>query len=405
MGHGGGVTRQTRVLSVLVAVLLVAGLVAAVARDDDRPPTAAPTSTTLAPVAEPGAETTTTTAAPAGEVERTIAELEAFVAKARGLPFKQKVKVTLLDAAAFRARLEEERDVDREELGKTTKVLRALDLIEEDVDLEAAQASLLGDAVLGYYDYEKDELVVRGAGLTPGVRQTLVHELTHALQDQHFELDRPELEDRDDEASSAFSGLVEGDARRIEGEYRKTLSRAEQRQADRQTSASELDPDIPRVLLESLAFPYVFGPGFVDKLLEEDGQAAIDEAFRSPPWTSEHILHPEKYLDGEEAKTVVDPAADGEVFDRGVVGEFGLALILGDDVSGADLRRAINGWGGDRYVAWDAEGRSCVRATFDMDTERDNDELRTVLRKWVDKHDGATVTGDPTKAVTLTSCR
>ena len=404
MGHGGGVTRQTRVLSVFVAVLLVAGLVAAVARDDDRPVAVAPTTTT-APSAEPGAESTTTTAASAGEFERTIAELEAFVAKARGLPFKQKVKVTLLDDGAFRARLEEERDVDREELAKTTKVLRALDLIEEDVDLEAAQASLLGDAVLGYYDYEKDELVVRGAGLTPGVRQTLVHELTHALQDQHFELDRPEFEDRDDEASSAFSGLVEGDARRIEAEYRKTLSRAEQRQADRQTSASDIDPDIPRVLLESLAFPYVFGPGFVDELLEEGGQAAIDEAFGTPPWTSEHILHPEKYLEGEEAKPVVDPAADGEVFDRGVVGEFGLVLILGDDVSGADLRRAINGWGGDRYVAWDAEGRSCVRATFDMDTQRDNDELRTVLRKWADKHDGATVTGAAAQSVTLTSCR
>lgn len=404
MGHGGGVTRQARVLGVIVAVLLVAGLVAAVARDDDRPPTVAPTTTSALP-AEPGGETTTTTAAPVGEVERTIAELEAFVAEARALPFKQKVKVTLLDDAAFRARLEDERDVDREELAKTTKVLRALDLVEEDVDLEAAQASLLGDAVLGYYDFEKDELVVRGAGLTPGVRQTLVHELTHALQDQHFELDRPELEDRDDEASSAFSGLVEGDARRIEREYRETLSRAEQRQADRQTSASDLDPDIPRVLLESLAFPYSFGPGFVDKVMDEGGQARLDEAFRSPPSTSEHVLHPEKFLRGEGPKPVTEPAADGEVFDRGVVGEFGLVLILGDDVSGADLRRAINGWGGDRYVAWDAEGRSCVRATFDMDTQRDNDELRTVLRKWADQRDGATVTGAAAQPVTLTSCR
>ena len=398
-------TRQTRILSVFVAVLLVAGLVAAVARDDDTPTAVSSTTTTAAPAPEPEGETTTTTAAPAGEVERTIAELEAFVAKARGLPFKQKVKVTLLDDAAFRARLEEERDVDREELAKTTKVLRALDLIEEDVDLEAAQASLLGDAVLGYYDYEKNELVVRGAGLTPGVRQTLVHELTHALQDQHFELDRPELDDRDDEASSAFSGLVEGDARRIEAEYRETLSRAEQRQADRQTSASELDPDIPRVLLQSLAFPYIFGPDFVDKVMEEGGQGRIDEAFRSPPTTSEHILHPETYLRSEGPKPVTEPAADGEVFDRGVVGEFGLVLILGDDVSGADLRRAINGWGGDRYVAWDAQGRSCVRARFDMDTQRDNDELRTVLRKWADKHDGATVTGAATQPVTLTSCR
>ncbi|MBW3669767.1 MAG: hypothetical protein KY443_11215 [Actinobacteria bacterium] len=397
-------TRQARVLSVIVAVLLVAGLVTAVARNDADVATVAPTSTTSALVPA-GGDTTTTTAASPSEFDQAVAELEAFVAEARGLSFKRRVKVTLLDDAAFRARLKEESDVDREELAKTTKILRALDLIEEDVDLEAAQAALLGDAVLGYYDYEKDELVVRGAGLTPGVRQTLVHELTHALQDQHFELDRPELEDRDDEASSAFSGLVEGDARRIEGEYRETLSRAEQRQAERQTSSAQIDPDVPRVLLESLAFPYIFGPDFVDEVMDEGGEARLNEAFATPPTTSEHILHPEKYLRGEEPKEVTEPAADGEVFDRGVVGEFWLALILGDDVSGADLRRAINGWGGDRYVAWDAEGRSCVRATFDMDTQRDNDELRAVLRKWADKHDGATVTGAATAPVTVTSCR
>lgn len=404
MGHGGGVTTQARVLSVIVAVLLVAGLVTAVARDGDDVATVAP-STTSTLVPAPVDESTTTTAASPSEFDQAVADLEAFVAEARGLPFKREVKVTLLDDAAFRARLKEESDVDREELAKTTKILRALDLIEEDVDLEAAHAALLGAAVLGYYDYEKDELVVRGAGLTPGVRQTLVHELTHALQDQHFELDRPELDDRDDEASSAFSGLVEGDARRIEGEYRETLSRAEQREAERQTSSAQIDPDVPRVLLESLAFPYIFGPDFVDEVMEDGGEGRLNEAFATPPTTSEHILHPEKYLRGEAPKTVAEPAADGEVFDRGVVGEFWLALILGDDVSGADLRRAINGWGGDRYVAWDAEGRSCVRATFDMDTQRDNDELRTVLRKWADKHDGATVTGAATAPVTLTSCR
>lgn len=405
MRHGGGVTTQARVLSVIVAVLLVAGLVTAVARDGDDVATVAPTSTTSTLVPAPAGESTTTTAASPSEFDQAVADLEAFVAEARGLPFKRKVKVTLLDDAAFRARLKEESEVDREELAKTTKILRALDLVEEDVDLEAAHAALLGAAVLGYYDYDKDELVVRGAGLTPGVRQTLVHELTHALQDQHFELDRPELDDRDDEAASAFSGLVEGDARRIEGEYRETLSRAEQRQAERQTSSAEIDPDVPRVLLESLAFPYIFGPDFVDEVMEEGGEGRLNEAFATPPTTSEHILHPEKYLQGEAPKSVAEPAAEGEVFDRGVVGEFWLALILGDDVSGADLRRAINGWGGDRYVAWDAEGRSCVRATFEMDTQRDNDELRTVLRTWADKHDGATVTGAATAPVTLTSCR
>ena len=397
---------STRALGVVVAVLLVAGLATAVVRGDGTATTAASsTTTTTTTTTAPGGDTTTTTAAPSGEVDRQIAEIEAFVSKARGLPFKHRVKVTLLDDAAFRARLSEDNDVDREELSKTTRVLRALDLLDDDVDLEEASKSLLGDAVLGFYDFEKDEMVIRGASLTPGVRQTLAHELTHALQDQHFELDRPDLEERDDEAELAFTGLVEGDARRIENEYAATMSSADRQRAQRQTSGADIGPDIPRVLLESLAFPYIFGPPFAGRVGGDGGQARIDEAFRSPPLTSEHILHPEKFLRGEGPVPVTEPAADGEVFDRGVIGEFGLVLIMGEDVSSTDLRKAINGWGGDRYVAWEADGRVCVRATIAMDTERDNDELRAVLRKWAGKHKGARVEGAAATPVTLTSCR
>lgn len=383
-------------LAALVAVLLVAGLVAAAVRDDGSVRTTA-SSTTTAPTA-PG-ETTTTTATPASELDRGIAEIEAFVAKARGLAFKAKVKVTLLDDAAFRARLKEDSDIDREELAKTTKVLRALDLIGEDVDLEAAYNSLLGDAVLGFYDFEKDEMVVRGAGLTPGVRQTLAHELTHALQDQHFQLDRPELEERDDEAELAFTGLVEGDARRIEREYAETMSAADRRQAERQTTTASIDPSVPQVLLQSLVFPYVYGPPFAAEVVDEGGPARIDEAFRSPPLTSEHIIHPEKFLRGEQPRAVAEPPAEGAVFDRGVVGEFGLVLIFGDDLRAGDLRKAVNGWGGDRYVAWEADGRVCVRATFEMDTAKDADELASALRTWAGKH---RATADN---LTVTSCR
>jgi hypothetical protein len=394
-------TLSTRVLAALVAALLVAGLVVAVVRDDEPVRTTASSTTTSTTTAAPG-ETTTTTATPTTELERGIAEIEAFVARSRGLAFKAKVKVTLLDDAAFRARLKEDSDIDREELAKTTKVLRALDLIGEDVDLEAAYNSLLGDAVLGFYDFEKDEMVVRGAGLTPGVRQTLAHELTHALQDQHFQLDRPELDKRDDEAELAFTGLVEGDARRIEREYAEEMSAADRRQAERQTTTSSIDPSVPPVLLQSLVFPYVYGPPFAAEVVDKGGQGRIDEAFRSPPLTSEHIMHPEKFLRGEQPRAVAEPPADGAVFDRGVVGELGLVLIFGDDLRAADLRKAVNGWGGDRYVAWEAEGRVCVRATFEMDTAKDAGELRSALQGWAKRHAAVVSAGGP---VTLTSCR
>lgn len=398
---------RERVLGVLVATLLVAGLLAAVVRRDDNSlQTVGSTTTTAATV--PGG--TTTTGVPGADLDRAIADIEAFVAKARGLPFKQRVKVTLLDDAAFRARLDEDDDGDgddeddKEELEKTTKVLRALDLIDDDVDLEAATKSLLGDAVLGFYDFEDDEMVIRGAQLTPGVRRTLAHELTHALQDQHFRLDRPELDDRDDEAETAWVGLVEGDARRIERQYAGTMSKADREKSEEQTSSPDID-DVPRVLLESLAFPYIVGPPFVSRVVQEGGQARLDEAFKAPPTTSEHVMHPDAFLRGEQPKAVDEPVADGEVFDRGVIGEFGLVLIMEDDLNERDLLRAAAGWGGDRYVAWEKDGRLCLRATIVMDTAKDTGELRQALVRWADAHDGAEVTGPAAGPITLTSCR
>ena len=74
--------------------------------------------------------------------------------------------------------------------------------------------------VVGFYDPETDELVVRGAALTPYVRTTIAHELVHALDDQHLDLDRPEYDEADDEIGFGFSSVVEGNARRVENAYR-----------------------------------------------------------------------------------------------------------------------------------------------------------------------------------------
>lgn len=377
------------VLWVAVAALLVGGVIGSVVSDDGTPVRVAGT-------------TTTTTPAPLTQerIDAVVVELQQFVVKARGLQYKQPVRVTLLDDAAFRARLNEDEETDREELEKTTKTLRALKLLDEDVDLEAAIDSLLGDAVLGFYDPEKDDLVVRGTALTPNVRSTLVHELTHALQDQWFELDRDDLDDRDDEAGSAFEGLVEGDAVRIEQEYVRTLSSKEAAAAEG-GEAPDFS-DVPRVLLQSVAFPYVYGPRFVEALVKAGGNARVDEAFRRPPETSEHIVHPATYLQGDGLAAVPEPAAEGEVFDRGVVGEFGLLLILSPVLDGTDLQRAIVGWDGDRYVAWEAGGRLCFRASVRMESAKQASELRDGLRDWADEVGDVSISGS--NPVEFTSC-
>src|SRR5919107_208475 len=85
----------------------------------------------------------------------------------------------------------------------------------------------------------------------------------------------------------------------------------------------------------------------------------------APPTTSEQVLDPSTYVDGPEpAVAVPEPAADGPVTDRGVFGAAGVLLTLIDRLPAADAQRAAGGWGGDRYVTWEAGGRTCVRLAF-----------------------------------------
>ncbi len=415
-------------LGIVTAVLLIAGLVSAAAVGTDEGSTIAggdtSTSTSSSSDTTSGDEPASDAPPPAdggrtvsvspdqrpgpeaSEVERLLPELMRFVQDKRGLAFKAPVEVTLLADAAFRARLKGEEEEDsaetKEELLTTQRVLEGLGLLEKGIDLEKAVETLYGDAVAGFYDTESDDLVVRGEKLTPSVRTTLVHELVHAVQDQHFDIDREDLDDRDDEAAQGLTGLVEGDAVRIEELYLESLSNREQKQAEREEAAAGggIDPDVPRILLQLVAFPYIVGPDFTRAVVQGGGQGRLDEAFAQPPSTSEHLLHPETFLGAQPIVAIENPKPDGEEIDAGVLGELGLLLVL--NARGTDGRSAAEGWGGDRYVAWRDGKNTCVRTTVAMDSLQDDAELRRALDEIARERKGFKVEGKG--PITFTSC-
>ena len=390
------------VVAVLLVVALALGGIAVVVRrdDEDRPrSTAQPVpTTTTAPPGEPPTQS---------ELDAVVADLAGFVTEVRGLAFKRPVPVKLLDDAAFAARVESEAIEDIEELDETEGVLRALGLLDDGVDLAETLRTFLGDGVVGFYDPETGELVVRGAVITPYVRLTIAHELTHALDDQHFELDRPALDDADDESGAGFSALVEGNAVRVEDAFRETLSDEEREQAEAEEARLSANLDlsrVPRVVPELIAFPYAFGPTMVQALLAEGGEDRVNEAYAEPPTTTEQVLDPVSWLrDGEPPIDVPPPPADGAIFDEGVIGLWGIVLLLEDELGQADAVEAARGWGGDWYVAWNEGDEVCVRATFEMDTPEDVEELAAGLDQWSLAQDDAAVdrTGDQ---LTLRSC-
>ncbi|HET7721105.1 MAG TPA: hypothetical protein VFK43_14150 [Acidimicrobiales bacterium] len=329
-----------------------------------------------------------------------IAELQAFVEVTRGLRFREPVDVSVVSDAAFRRFLSGGKPADRADVEVTNGVLRALGLLAA-TDTQGPSGELDPDTVAGFYDTETKELVVRGTQLTPFVRQVLVHELTHALDDQYFDLD-PALVD--DEAAMAFEALVEGDAVVVEGRYLASLPEAERRAAAAEEDATFGDAGrrIPGIVAELGAFPYRDGPRLVAALLAAGGPGRLDAAFRSPPVSSAEVLHPERFLDGPGRATVPPVRAEGRVIDHGVLGEVILRLVLAGSLPRDRAAVAAAGWAGDSYVAWSAGGRTCLRATVVMDNAAEVAELVAGLRQWA----GATVDPATTRppAVTFTRC-
>jgi hypothetical protein len=335
-------------------------------------------------------------------LERVLPDLESFVERERGMRFRRPVRVELQSDADFTATL---RRLPTDASGPPTAVLaglfRALGLVEGRFDPAALDAGTESQ-VLGFYDSRRRRLYVRGDQPTPAVRRVVVHELTHALDDQYFGLERPDLDRRDDEAVTAFAALVEGDALRVESRYFDTLSPDEQRQAALDAGTAKPSADVPRIFGVLLAFPYVAGRTFVDALLAAGGTARLDAAFGAPPTTTEAVLHPDRYLAGERPQPVADPTADGPVLARGVLGELLFRLVLQETLDRGVAAAAAEGWGGDRYAAWSDGPLTCVRDRVVMDTPGDGDQLVGALRGWAAGHPGTVL--DEGATVILTRC-
>ena len=369
-------------LSAFIAAVLAAGVVGvAVNGDGDGGAAPRPAATTTSTTSAPAGSSSTT--APATGVEAVVPSLEAFVEQERGLDFRQPVKVTLLADGPFEARVRESDEEDLEEIKDAEAVLEAMALLDPGVDLAEEVERFSAGAILGFYDTETKELVVRGSQPTPYVRTILVHELTHALEDQHFDLDRDEL---GDEAFLGLQALAEGSAGRVEDAYRASLSAAERRSAAREeASRAAAVPRVPALVQLIFGFPYAYGPDLVAAIVRAGGQARLDAAYRDgTPASSEHVLHPSRYLGGDEPRPVPTPRADGPAFDDGEIGELFLSLMLSAHLDDDQADEAALGWGGDHYVAWRDGDRTCVRMTFVMDTPADTDQLTEALADWAE---------------------
>jgi hypothetical protein len=333
-----------------------------------------------------------------------------FVEYKRGLSFRHPVQVDFLPVAEFQRKVGDNTSPsakDRLAMDHTVAALRAVGLIHGNVDLQAAGNQLVEQGVIGVYLPKAKRVYVRGTELSPYGRVTLAHELTHALQDQYTDLQK--LENLDYVSSDVVRSLIEGDAVRVERAYADALSAADKTSYQKDSQADGAAGNvtgIPDVLTHSFAFPYAFGPTFVDALVAFGGTSAIDRALRSPPATEAEIISPDRYLARTPITHIDAPAlAPGDhAYDK--PSEFGQAFmleVLGNVVGYADAWRAVGGWQADQAVSYSHGPVTCIAVATELDTGDRAAAFVAAANRWAQTVPGATVKAVGT-TVALRSC-
>lgn len=292
--------------------------------------------------------------------------IEKSVTGLRDLPFTKPVVYRQIPRSdlpkVLRQKLSQQ--VPDQEFTDAGVALAALGLLPPGTDLQKTYLGLLGEQVGAFYDQHTEEVFTFSGQPLSSLqnRVILAHELTHALEDQHFHLANLPLEGKgNDDRALAASALVEGDATLVMDRYMVgNLSAA----ALRDTLASTFTTDLrqlaaaPRYLRESLLFPYLRGQVFCQALYDRGGWTALAEAFRHPPDCSAQILHPERFLttprQEPEAVEYPDttllgkkPASDN------VLGEFGTQQLLKSWLKDEGTANGIAaGWAGDHYLVY-----------------------------------------------------
>lgn len=349
----------------------------------------------------PASAQETTAVEPSPALLEHVAELEAATTEIRGLAALEPVDRRFPNreqVAEFLAGQFADEDT-RQAIVDSEFIYKAFGLLEADIDLLSVYQALLESQVGGYYDPETKEmntLLITAEELTDQLplleRIVYVHEYTHALQDQYYDLGAllsDELTETSPDGALAIQALVEGDATQVMTDYLTQLTLANpdevlsQMSALTSTAASmEIPAGTPQILTDELLFPYMQGQIFVQALVEDGGYARVDEAFANPPVSSEQIIHPEKYLAGElPIEVTLDSALDilgegWELHSDYTAGEYFLRNWLRPGLGAFDLATAASGWGGDRYHVYsDTDGQAAFRWLIVFDTPEDEEQF------------------------------
>ena len=279
-----------------------------------------------------------------------------------GLTFKTDPKIEARSRDEVRSFLERRfrEDLPDEEIAGTQSAYRLLGLIPDTMDLRAFMLDLLTEQVVGYYDPETKVLYVVQDAPATQVNLIINHELVHALQDQYMSLDSLQMLRDDNDRQVAAHAVIEGQATLVQieamvgpGDVQAVVPGGWDRIRElvREQSASmPVFSTAPRLVQETLLFPYISGAEFMRSFQQLRGG---DVPFSDLPRSTEQVMHARAYFQQRDAPTTVtlpNPRVGRSRYQNNL-GEFETRLFIYVHAGNQELSvRGADGWDGDRYM-------------------------------------------------------
>jgi len=345
------------------------------------------------------------------QILRAMDELVGTTARVRGLepkgPIQKGIKSREEITGYMNRKINEDYQTDRILLEE--KMLRKTGFLSEKIEYQKLVVNLLTEQVQGFYDPEERMLFIASWIPMSAQEEVMIHEITHALQDQHFDLQarfRANRNSDNDDYLLAQQALFEGDATvaalqfTIEPFKRHfselpDLAFIMETQMEAEMSKSPVLSTTPQFLRETLIFPYGYGASFLQEIWKRNPSwEAVNKIYSDPPASSEQIMHPEKYYGTRDNPKPVDAAAkaaklgaEWKIPYKSVFGEFMLWQLLELHLNKDRARRAAAGWGGDEVLLLEnGAGQNAVWIETEWDTADDAEKFFDAMSEWFRLH-------------------
>ncbi|MGH9675896.1 MAG: hypothetical protein ACRD36_02240, partial [Candidatus Acidiferrum sp.] len=297
------------------------------------------------------------------------------------LKLRMPLKKTLRSREEIRAYVIKQMDEEKNpaERYAGARSAEAFGLLPKGFDLDHFMIELLTEQVTGLYDPKSREFYIADWIPLEDQRMVMAHEMTHALEDQHFEIEKWVKAARpNDDAELAREAVLEGSAMAAMMDYRllgtghslRDLPEFDATMMAGDLGDSAVMQKAPAFIKDVLIFPYFGGLNFSAAILKPAGWSGLPAVFAKPPASTQQILHPQLYREGKVSAPLNIPGIDKELgaswtkLEDNTMGEFGWKEVLKQFLGEEKAKPLSAAWDGDRYLVYEQkETKRLVLAT------------------------------------------